>query len=700
MRARVVAVLCVVLAAPVLAADGVLVVAPHPDDEVLAAGGVLYDALQHGRDVAVVVVTNGDYRGTTYGFIREGESVDALGVLGLTEDQVAFLGYPDSGLLPLWNNAPDVGSVYLSPWSGRQTTYGTHGYGRADLHTALTGVAGNYNRPTLVQDMRAALALFRPADIYVTGVFDDNADHRGTYYAVRDAIRLLASDDPSFQPTVHATIVHDPVHYPFDDFWPASVPRETPFVPGNDAVWPNPTAQSGVPRRFDAASSFVMPPSLSLTILDWTVRDRLVVPPPMSITTFDTNLKVASLSRYGTQQSDVLWAHVKADEFFWPEIVRSGTFVRNVAQAATATASSAAPGQGAAGAIDGIVDGAPGNPEAEWAAAAPVPGASLELAWRTPHVIDRVILYDRVNVLDHVTAGRLLLDDGTEIPVGTLANDGRGDEFVLASTHQISSLRFVVDGVVGTPGLAEIQVFGAATSGACDTDADCSDRTSCTVGLCRFGECVYTPVADGTACGDDDACNGVEVCEAGECIRGPGPTCDDGDPCTQDDCVSPGICTHERVCRPKPASGRGRCRVGAVGVPASVCEDGDPTCDLDQTTDGACRFHVILCVNAGPPARGCSLGVPLVAVHVIGASNNPLGDLLGRLAPHLPTLAPTCVGPAAVQVVIRPHHRVARQRVPLALLTADGRRLHARLTLACRAAPPGVQRRPPDSGAL
>jgi LmbE family N-acetylglucosaminyl deacetylase len=694
MTVRAVVALSVLLATPVVGADGVLVVAPHPDDEVLATGGVLYSAQRRGREVAVVVVTNGDYFGTEYGLIRQGESVAGLGMLGMNEDRVMFLGYPDSGLLPLWNNAPDAGRAYLSPRSGRQSTYGTHGFGRADLHTALTGAPGDYNRPTLVGDLSAALAQVRPSDVYVTSMFDDNPDHRATYYALRAALALLAAGDPSFRPTVHTTVIHDPVHYPFDDFWPANTPRETPFVPGNDDVWPNPTAASGVPQRFDPAVPFVMPPSLPSTILSWASRERVPVPPVMSLVDFATNLKVMALQRYGTQNSDVLWAHVKADEFFWSEAVPLGVFTHDIARGSIATASSAAPGQGPGGAIDGVVDGAPRSPQAEWAAAAPDPVAVIRLEWRAPIVIDRVTLFDRVSMADHVTAARLLLDDGTEVPVGTLANDGRGDEVVLPTPHRIWALAFAIDGAFGTPGLAEIEVFGALASEKCSDTADCEDGNPCTEESCELGLCVHAPLADGTACGDGDACNGVEACEAGECTRRPAPACDDGDPCTRDDCSPPGTCVHERICRPRPARGRGRCLVGMVGLPSHGCEDGDPACDRDETTDGACRFQLILCVNGGPPARGCSLGSPLVAVHVVGSREAELADLVGRLGPLLPTMAPACVGPTSVRVAAGARSRPARRRVPLSLSTADGRRFRVHVVLGCRAAPPGVQRRP------
>ena len=38
----------------------ILVIAPHPDDETLAAGGIIQQAITIGIDVKVIVVTNGD----------------------------------------------------------------------------------------------------------------------------------------------------------------------------------------------------------------------------------------------------------------------------------------------------------------------------------------------------------------------------------------------------------------------------------------------------------------------------------------------------------------------------------------------------------------------------------------------------------------------------------------------------------------
>jgi hypothetical protein len=62
----------------------------------------------------------------------------------------------------------------------------------------------------------------------------------------------------------------------------------------------------------------------------------------------------------------------------------------------------------------------------------------------------------------------------------------------------------------------------------------CDDGTVCTSGdTCTGGTCVGTPVP----CNDNNACNGVEVCDPVlGCQVGTNLSCDDGDICTVDTC--------------------------------------------------------------------------------------------------------------------------------------------------------------------
>ena len=81
----------------------VLVVAPHPDDAEIGAGGTIARWIAEGKDVYYILTTNGDkgsddpnMTSMRLATIREREQLKAAKVLGVKE--VVFLGYPDGEL--------------------------------------------------------------------------------------------------------------------------------------------------------------------------------------------------------------------------------------------------------------------------------------------------------------------------------------------------------------------------------------------------------------------------------------------------------------------------------------------------------------------------------------------------------------------------------------------------------------------------
>lgn len=98
--------------------DRLLVLAPHPDDEVLATGGLIQVALKAGVPLRVLVATDGDNNPwpqrwlerrwridaearKRWGARRRDEARHALAQLGVAADAVHFLGWPDQGLTRL-----------------------------------------------------------------------------------------------------------------------------------------------------------------------------------------------------------------------------------------------------------------------------------------------------------------------------------------------------------------------------------------------------------------------------------------------------------------------------------------------------------------------------------------------------------------------------------------------------------------------
>ncbi|WP_419899289.1 PIG-L deacetylase family protein [Roseomonas sp. USHLN139] len=85
----------------ILAPGGVLVLAPHPDDESLGCGGLIAAALAAGRRLGVVFLSDGaashpGHPAAALQAMREAEARAALARLGAPDGAARFLGLPDS----------------------------------------------------------------------------------------------------------------------------------------------------------------------------------------------------------------------------------------------------------------------------------------------------------------------------------------------------------------------------------------------------------------------------------------------------------------------------------------------------------------------------------------------------------------------------------------------------------------------------
>jgi LmbE family N-acetylglucosaminyl deacetylase len=79
-----------------LRGERLLVLAPHPDDEVIGCGGLVAQHLGEHRTVRIVIATDGAQAGD--GLLREDESRRGIATLGGGSCSVEFLRFPDRGL--------------------------------------------------------------------------------------------------------------------------------------------------------------------------------------------------------------------------------------------------------------------------------------------------------------------------------------------------------------------------------------------------------------------------------------------------------------------------------------------------------------------------------------------------------------------------------------------------------------------------
>ena len=414
-------------------AKNIVVFAPHPDDEALIASGVIHRAKMNGDTIKVVLATSGDCKLPAYPHVRQLETMAAMRLLGLADDDVIFLGYPDCGLRQLYFSYTSPTSQFTST-AGMSQTYGFEGLGRTDYHTYIYGAPGKYNKPTMLQDIRTVLLNYRPQDVYTTSGYDDLNDHHALGFFVTEALVALTREDPTFQPTLHEALVHEPCEMVCD--------------PGYH--WPMPA--------FTPTDDMHMPPFLAMTPLSWTEAERVVVPEVMQSTDPAVNLKYRAIGEYVSQGRDWLWSFVKRDEVFWKSELWA-----NLALKATATASSGLPGAAANRVNDGSVSGAPRNAEGEWVSSGQLAGAWVRLTWPAARTVTRIVLHDRPNTTDNVEQGTLTFSDGSTIPVGALPTNGVGFAVEFAA-KTVTWVQFTVGGASGSNvGLAELEVYGPPT---------------------------------------------------------------------------------------------------------------------------------------------------------------------------------------------------------------------------------------------
>ena len=117
---------------------------------------------------------------------------------------------------------------------------------------------------------------------------------------------------------------------------------------------------------------------------------------------------------------------------------------------------------------------------------------------------------------------------------------------------------------------------------------DCNDKNPCTLDTCKPGVGCVNTASNGAPCEDGNLCTVLDKCDAGKCVSGPAPDCNDGFPCTTDACnPSDGSCMHipdDDACDDGLLCTMNVCDVtkGCVVAPDSVaCDDGN-VCTTDS----------------------------------------------------------------------------------------------------------------------
>ena len=402
-------------------------VVAHPDDDLFFLNPALAADIKATRCVSTVYVTSGDAgRGTAYSRSREkgiqaayakmagvanvwvpytlpvaGKSVTRSTLLLAPGISVTFLRLPDGN--------PDGSGTTTSNYASLEQLY----LGKISSLRTVDTPAQSYTKTALVQTLGGLMTLGGASTVRTLDNMGDygDGDHSDHYTVARLATQAQATYAKSAKLVSYAGY-----------------------------------------RAQELAAN--------LSTADTTAKQNAF----LSYAPFDPeSCQSVANCDYGAEGSWLRRQYLAADV----ARLKSITTGSNIARTATVTASSAnlEAGQTAAKAIDGVIDGYPGDYTAEWATAGGTTGSWLQLDWPEPVQIDAVVLYDRPNGGDWVTGSTLSFSDGSSVAVGALNNTGGGTTVTFAA-RTTTSLRFTVTAVgptTGNVGLAELQAW---TSGS------------------------------------------------------------------------------------------------------------------------------------------------------------------------------------------------------------------------------------------
>ena len=170
----------------------ILIIAPHPDDEIISCGGLIQKIIKNKAKIKIVYISNGEnnlislisqikqkkpLNTTKLGNKRISEAKKATKILGLSSNNLIFLGYPDSY----------IKNIY----SKKHFLYKNQ---------------KQYTKANLTKKLKQIITNYQPNIIITPHPKDKDPDHQNTTLFVQKIIKNLNS-----KPQLYTYLIH----YPF-----------------------------------------------------------------------------------------------------------------------------------------------------------------------------------------------------------------------------------------------------------------------------------------------------------------------------------------------------------------------------------------------------------------------------------------------------------------------------------------------------
>ena len=404
----------------------IMALVPHEDDELIIAGAMLYGAAKAGLSVKVVFITNGD----SYDYlapIRMREAVNALGVLGVGESDVIFLGYSDKlrkgGHL---YNAGE-GEIVCSN-AGRSETFGTNNI--SEYAMTRCGVHHAFTRENYKADIMAVLKEFQPGTL-ITVDWDDHIDHIACSLMIDECLGELFKES-DYRPLVLKAQAYTGMwEGPADYYENGNVTKQINETFGIKKEHPL--------NRWEDRIRFLMPKEC---------RTRLLCKNPL----------YRAARAYASQNADIrAVSFINRDAVYWRRDTDSLTYRAKIAVSS---------GNGdylsdfKCADCSNLSKDYRNYDAGIWIPAAEDKKKEITVSFDTEQEISEFVFYENPGE-GHIKNMGLLFADGTRIETGELQKDGSASKLLLTERKRASELKIrLLEWQGARAGLTELEIYG------------------------------------------------------------------------------------------------------------------------------------------------------------------------------------------------------------------------------------------------
>ncbi len=271
--------------------DRILVFAPHPDDESLAAGGLIKRARDLNATVTVVVMTDGssaatpdelsqyleknnESNSTGIAELRYQETTSALSKLGVNTSNIIFLGYPDTGLRSLFEDYWDPDKPYQSNTPFNQFDHSPYNFTYQPNAT--------YTGSNVAKNLKQIITDFKPTIIIAPDGLDEHHDHWAT-----NAFVMYSAAATNFKGKFYTYLVHKGgTKWPSPPNYQPSLNLTPPQELQNQNInWiETPLTSDEEKAKEEAVNSYGLPLSLTKGYLKSFIRtnELFIIPPTVN----------------------------------------------------------------------------------------------------------------------------------------------------------------------------------------------------------------------------------------------------------------------------------------------------------------------------------------------------------------------------------------------------------------------------------